>query len=84
MVVSRGDEEMAELFNPTLAKVIEVIGSSTISWEDAANNAVSQASETLRNIKGVYLKECTAKVENGKIVEYRANVKITFILEKED
>lgn len=77
-------KKLAELFNPTLAKVIEVIGSSTISWEDAANNAVTQAAETLRNIKGVWLKECTAKVKNGRIVEYRANVKISFILEKED
>jgi len=75
---------MAELFDPSLAKVIELIGSSPLSWEDAANNAVRQAAETVRNIKSVYLKECTAKVENGKIVSYRANVKITFILEKED
>ncbi len=66
-----------------VAKVIELIGSSPISWEDAAANAVKEAARTLRNIRGVYLKECTAKVENAKIVEYRSNVKITFIVDRE-
>jgi flavin-binding protein dodecin len=74
---------MTEGNDPSLAKVIELIGSSPISWEDAAKNAVKTASETIRNIKSVYLKECTAKVENNTIVEYRSNVKITFILERE-
>ena len=74
---------MTEGNDPSLAKVIELIGSSPISWEDAAKNAVKTASETIRNIKAVYLKECTAKVENNKIVEYRSNVKITFILDRE-
>ncbi|HEU17545.1 MAG TPA: dodecin domain-containing protein [Methanolinea sp.] len=67
----------------SLAKVIELIGSSSVSWEDAALNAVKEASRTIWHIKGVYLKECTAKVENGRIVEYRANVKITFIYESD-
>lgn len=67
---------------PSVAKVIELIGSSPKGWEDAANNAVATAAETLENIKGVYLKECTAKVENGEIVEYRAVVKVTFVVER--
>lgn len=75
---------MPETEKPSLAKVIELIGSSKISWEDAALNAVREASRTIRHIKGVYLKECTAKVENGQIVEFRANVKLTFIYESED
>ena len=75
---------MPETEKHSLAKVIELIGSSRISWEDAAHNAVKEASKTIRHIKGVYLKECTAKVENGRIVEYRANVKVTFIYEGED
>lgn len=74
---------MTEGNDPSLAKVIELIGSSPISWEDAAKNAVKTASKTIRNIKAVYLKECTAKVEDGRIVEYRANVKVTFIYESE-
>jgi flavin-binding protein dodecin len=68
---------------PTVAKVIELIGSSPKGWDDAAANAVKEAAKTIRNIKGVYLKECTAKVDGDKIVEYRSNVKISFIVEKE-
>lgn len=69
---------------PPVAKVIELIGSSPTSWEDAADNAVKEASKTIHNIKGVYLKECTAKVEDKKIVEYRSNVKISFLVDIED
>ncbi len=68
---------------PSVAKVIELIGSSPKGWEDAAKNAVNEAARTVRNIRGVYLKECTAKVENNKIVEYRSIVKISFVVDKE-
>ncbi|HON82184.1 MAG TPA: dodecin family protein [Methanoregulaceae archaeon] len=68
---------------PSVAKVIELIGSSPKGWEDAARNAVKEASLTVRNIKGVYLKECTAKVKDNKIVEYRSIVKISFVVERE-
>jgi flavin-binding protein dodecin len=66
-----------------VVKVIELIGSSPKSWEEAASNAVSEAAKTIRNIKAVYLKECTAKVENNRIVEYRSNVKISFLIDRE-
>jgi flavin-binding protein dodecin len=66
-----------------VAKVIELIGSSPKGWEDAAANAVKEAAKTIRNIKGVYLKECTAKVEQNRIVEYRSNVKISFVVDRE-
>jgi hypothetical protein len=74
---------MAAMGEPSVAKVIELIGSSPTGWEDAAANAVKEAAKTIRNIRQVYVKECTAKVKDGKIVEYRANVKVTFIVEKE-
>jgi flavin-binding protein dodecin len=77
------EKEMSPIDEPTVAKVIELIGSSSKSWEDAAANAVMEAAKTLRNIRGVYLKECTAKVENNKIVEFRSNVKISFVIERE-
>jgi flavin-binding protein dodecin len=67
----------------TVVKIVELIGSSPNSWEEAASNAVKEASKTVRNIKGVDLKRCTAKVEKNKIVEYRAVVKIAFIVERE-
>ena len=66
---------------PSVAKVIELIGSSPKSWEDAAKNAVKEAAKTVRNIRGVYLKECTAKVDGEKIVEYRSVVKISFVVD---
>jgi len=61
-----------------VVKIVELIGSSPVSWEAAAN-AVKMAAETVRNIKGVHVKRCTAKVEKDKIVEYRTVVKIAFI-----
>jgi len=61
-------------------KVIELIGTSTQSWEDAANNAVKEAQETISGITGVELAGQTARVENGVIAEYRANVKLAFLV----
>jgi len=66
-----------------VVKIVELIGSSPNSWEEAAGNAVKEAAKTVRNIKGVHVKRCTAKVENNKIVEYRTVVKIAFIVERE-
>ena len=65
-----------------VVKIIQLIGSSPISWEAAAANAVKTAAKTVRSIKGVHVKRCTAKVEKDKIVEYRAVVKIAFIVER--
>ncbi|MDC6350137.1 dodecin family protein [Zeaxanthinibacter sp. PT1] len=59
-------------------KVIEVMANSSKGWEDAANNAVSHASKSVNNIKSVYINEQSATVNNGKIDNYRVNVKITF------
>lgn len=64
----------------TMLKVIEVLAQSDKSWEDAAANAVKQAAQTVRGIKSIYVKEMEASVENGKIVQYRINAKISFVL----
>ncbi|MBK8967953.1 MAG: dodecin family protein [Saprospiraceae bacterium] len=61
-----------------ILKVIEVMGSSTKSWDDAAQNMVSEAGKTVKNIRSIYVQETSAKVENNRIVEYRINGKITF------
>ncbi len=66
----------------TVVKIIELIGSSTNGWNEAAQNAVTEAAKTVKNIKGVHVKRCTAKVKNGRIVEYNADVKIAFIVER--
>jgi flavin-binding protein dodecin len=61
-----------------IKKVIELLAESNKSWEDAAQNAVAEASKSIRNIRSVYIKDFNAKVENGKIKSYRLNCKITF------
>jgi flavin-binding protein dodecin len=66
----------------TVVKIIELIGSSPNSWSEAAQNAVTEAAQTVKNIKGVHVRRCTAKVKNNKIVEYNADVKIAFIVER--
>jgi flavin-binding protein dodecin len=65
-----------------VVKIIELIGSSPIGWSEAAQNAVTEAAKTVKNIKGVHVKRCTAKVKDSKIVEYKADVKIAFIVER--
>jgi len=61
-----------------ILKVIEVLANSEKGWEDAAKNAVSQASKSVKNIRSVYINEQSATVQDGKIIDYRVNVKITF------
>ena len=67
----------------TVVKVIELIGSSPKSWEEATKNALAEAALTIKNIKSIHVKRCNAKVENNKIVEYRAVVKIAFVVQRE-
>lgn len=59
-------------------KVIEIMASSAVSWEDAAANAVKTAGKTVKEIRSVYVKEQSAQVVDNKIKEYRVNVKISF------
>ncbi len=66
----------------TVVKIIELVGSSPKSWEDAAKNALADAALTVKNIKSMYVKRCNAKIEKNKIVEYRAVVKLAFIVER--
>ena len=66
----------------TVVKIVELIGSSPIGWAEAADNAVKETAKTIKNIKSLHVKRCTAKVENNKISEYRAVVKIAFTVER--
>ncbi len=59
-------------------KVIEVLANSDTSWEDATAKAVEQAAKSVKNIRSVYINEQSATVADGKVTEYRVNVKITF------
>lgn len=62
----------------SVLKVIEVLANSNESWEDATQNAVTQASKSVKKIRSVYVSEQSATVNDGKISEFRVNVKITF------
>jgi flavin-binding protein dodecin len=59
-------------------KVVEVIGISTKSFDDAVNQAVKKASKSIKGITGVEVIKHSAKVQSGKIVQYKANVKLAF------
>jgi flavin-binding protein dodecin len=65
----------------TMLKVIEVLAQSDKSWEDAVQNAIDEASKTLRRIKSIYIKEMEATVEDGKILQYRIDGKVSFLIE---
>jgi flavin-binding protein dodecin len=62
----------------SVVKVIELIGESPNSWEEATQNAIDVAAKTLRGIVGVDIDHFTAKVKDNKIVAFRANLKIAF------
>ena len=61
-----------------LLKVIELLAESKKSWEDAAQNAVDEASKSIRNIRSVYIQDFNAEVDKGKIIHWRLNCKISF------
>ncbi len=67
----------------TVVKIVELVGSSPVNWEEATKNALAEAAKTVRGIKSIYVKRCNAKVEKNKIVEYRAVVKIAFVVQRE-
>ncbi|MEN8787959.1 MAG: dodecin family protein [Flavobacteriaceae bacterium] len=62
----------------SVLKVIEILANSNESWEDATQKAVTQASKSVKKIRSVYVSEQSATVDDGKISEFRVNVKITF------
>ncbi|MBW1981329.1 MAG: dodecin domain-containing protein [Deltaproteobacteria bacterium] len=65
-------------------KVIELVGTSDVSWEDAAKSAVETASKSLRDLRIAEVKQLDMKVENGKVVSYRARLNLSFKYALED
>ena len=59
-------------------KVIELVGTSTESWEKAAQNAISAAGQSLRDLRVAEVGKLDMKVENGKVTAYRARVQLSF------
>jgi len=64
--------------NEAVYKVVEVVGTSPVSWEDAAQRAVGAASETLRDLRIAEVLQMDMKVEKGKVVAYRTRVSLSF------
>ena len=62
----------------TVYKVVEVIGTSTKSWDDAAKNAVETAAHTLRDLRIAEIVKLDMKIEDGKVQAYRARVQLSF------
>jgi flavin-binding protein dodecin len=69
---------------PAVVRIVEMVGVSDKSWSDAAQQVVSRASESLRHITGLDVLSSSAVVKGGKIVEYRVNVKVAFVVEPAD
>lgn len=65
----------------SVMKVIEIMGDSGKSWEAAAEEAVTEASKSVKNIRSVWIQDQSATVEDGKIKRYRVTCKITFEVE---
>ena len=59
-------------------KIVDLVGSSPISWEEAAQNAVETAAKSLRDLRIAEIIKLDMKVENGKVAAYRARVKLSF------
>ena len=64
----------------SVAKVTEIIASSTTSFDDAVVQGVKRADKTLKNITSAWVKEQKVAVEKGEVVEYRVTLKVTFVL----
>ena len=67
---------------PTVARVTEIISGSKKSFQDAVEVGVARATKTLKNVEGAWVQDQSVILDKGKIVEYRVNLKVTFILEK--
>ena len=76
-----GEGEGQRAATTRVAKIVEIVGTSNKSWEDAAQGAVTTASKSVRNIKSIYIENMEATVSNGKIERYRVNAKLSFVLE---
>lgn len=63
-----------------VVKVVELLSESVNGWDAATEEAVAEAAKTIENIQSVYVDNMQAIVENNKIVNYRVNVKVSFVV----
>jgi len=64
----------------SVARVTEITASSSKSFQDALEQGIERANKTLKNVKGAWVQEQKVEIENGRIVAYRINMKVTFVL----
>ncbi len=69
---------MSDFIEQGVVKIIEVIGISEVSFEDAIQRGVAKASESVKGITGVEVQNMTARVKDGKVTQYHANMKLAF------
>ena len=65
----------------SVARVTEISSTSSTSFDDAVAKGIERASKTLRNMASAWVKEQTVKIDGGKVVEYRVNLMVTFVLD---
>ena len=64
----------------SVARVTEIIASSTTSFDDAMEQGVARATETLKNVRGAWVQDQKVEIVDGKITAYRVTLKVTFVL----
>ena len=80
------EEERGQTATTRVAKIVEIVGTFNKSWEDAALVAIEEARKTIRGIRGIKIKDMTARVDpdTGRLVEYRTSVNLSFGVMDED
>ncbi len=69
---------MEEVMTDSVYKVVELVGSSNVSWEEAAKNAVETAAKSLKNLRIAEINKLDMVIEDGKVASYRARVSLSF------
>lgn len=65
----------------SVARVTEISATSGKSFEDAINQGIARAGDTLRNVRSAWIKEQQVRIDGGKVVEYQVNLMVTFVLD---
>ena len=80
------EKERGQTATTRVAKIVEIVGTSNKSWEDAALVAIEEARKTIRRIRGIKIKDMTARVDpdTERLVEYRTSVNLSFGVLAED
>jgi dodecin len=79
---SKAIRDKGKKFTSSVARVIELSATSEENFEDAINQGVTRATSTLRNVESAWIKDMNVLIENNKVVAYKVNMAITFVLEE--